>query len=91
MDPSTLPNKVLSDLKSGDESVLRCKIEGVVSDNAAVKVSIGIAILLHHDITLSNIFTRPICLVKYKLWIDPIDWEDVLYIDGRGCNSCLLA
>jgi hypothetical protein len=47
--------------------------------------------LSHHDNILSNIFTRPICLVKYKLWIDPTDWEDVLYIGGRGRNSYLLA
>jgi hypothetical protein len=73
-----------------DAAKLKCKIEGVVSDNAAIKVSIKILLLSKHK-TISSIYTRAIHLVKYKLWVDPNDWEDVFYIDGGNKNNSLLA
>jgi hypothetical protein len=78
-------------LIAGDAAKLRCKIEGVVSDNVAIKVSIRILLVSKHKPVSSSIFTRPIHLVKFKLYFDPNDWDDVWYRDEGGRDNCILA
>ncbi len=75
---------------TGDASKIICKIEGAVTDNAATKVLIRILIALKEE-RISSVFTRPIHLVKYKLWIDPHEWDDVWYRDEGGIDSCVVA
>lgn len=62
----------------------------MVSDNAAMKVSIRILLALREE-AVSSVFTRTIHLVKYKLQIDPNEWDDVWYRDQGGIDSCLKA
>ncbi len=76
---------------TGDAAKLRCKIEGVVSDNAVIKVSIKILLVSNHKPVGSSVFSRAIHLVKFKLCFDPHDWEDVWYKDEGGKDNCMLA
>ncbi len=62
----------------------------MVSDNAAIKVSIRILLVSNHK-PVSSVYSRAIHLVKHKLWVDSNDWEDVWYRDEGGRDNCLLA
>jgi hypothetical protein len=69
---------------------MRCKVEGMISDYVAVKVSFEI-LRVSNDIRLSYVNTNPIHWVKYKLGIDPYDWEDAWFIDEVGWDNGMIA